>query len=491
MIEIRNFSFSYTSSDQSTLKNINLRIPDGQCVLLTGMSGCGKTTIIRALNGLIPHYYEGKSLGSVSIFGKSPQTLALYELAPIVGCVFQNPRSQFFNVDTDSELVFACENLGMSKEDIRLRFNKIVSSLHIERLMGKSLFHLSSGEKQKIACASVAVLSPNLVLMDEPSANLDFSAIANLQGMIQFWKDEGKTIVIAEHRIHYLKNLVNRVILLDAGEIIGDYQGVNFFELPSSFYETHGIRIPDIKQLSFGASNPLSPTKDFLELYDVNFSYHNTQSVLNIPKFQLPLGRATALIGSNGAGKSTFAKLICGLVKKDKSKLIYKNKTFPPKKRRDLTYLVQQEVNHQLFTETVMEELLISQEEENHSEAEAILQELHLDGFKDEHPMSLSGGQKQRVAVASALMSNRDVLIFDEPTSGLDLENMQRFAQIIKRIILLGKTCLIITHDPEFIALACQHIVEMKDGQIKEQYDLNQTTVQKLQNFFREEGSWQ
>ena len=142
MIEIRNFSFSYTSSDQSTLKNINLRIPDGQCVLLTGMSGCGKTTIIRALNGLIPHYYEGKSLGSVSVFGKSTQTLALYELAPIVGCVFQNPRSQFFNVDTDSELVFACENLGMSKEDIRLRFNKIVSSLHIERLMGKSLFHL-------------------------------------------------------------------------------------------------------------------------------------------------------------------------------------------------------------------------------------------------------------------------------------------------------------------------------------------------------------
>ena len=346
MIDFQNVSFSYgEESHGGGIRNINLTIKTGEFVLLTGESGCGKTTITRLVNGLVPHYYEGNLEGDVFLDGKSVSDTPLYDLAAMVGSVFQNPKSQFFNVDTDSELAFACENLGYPQEDILQRMDRTISDYHIEDLMGRSVFALSGGEKQKIACASSSVLLPGIMVLDEPSSNLDMSAIDDLRQVLSLWKKQGKTILIAEHRLYY--------------------------------------------------------------------------------------------------------------------------------------------TSHQLFTESVTDEVLLSMDDEDETIVNKILKQFDLLEYKDRHPLSLSGGQKQRVAIASAIVSNREIIVFDEPTSGLDLKHMREVARGLKSLADQGKTLLVITHDPELVMAGCSYVVHMEKGQIKESYPLDESGSKKVLDFFR------
>ena len=215
IIEIKNVSFKYKGSEEGLLNNISLSIAKGETLLLTGASGSGKTTISRLINGLIPHYYNGDIEGDVTVAGFDIDKTELYELAGVVGTVFQNPRSQFFSVDTDGEIVFGTENIGLDPQEILKRKNEVVEQMHIEKLLGRSLFELSGGEKQSIACASVSALMPEIIILDEPSSNLDQGAIAKIGEQIKRWKDQGKTIIISEHRLWYLKDLVDRVIYME------------------------------------------------------------------------------------------------------------------------------------------------------------------------------------------------------------------------------------------------------------------------------------
>ena len=188
MIEIENVSFYYQGNEQmGAVNHLSLSIPKGQVVVLCGESGCGKTTVTRLMNGLIPNFYKGDLTGTVRVNGRDITKMPLYEIAENTGSVFQNPRSQFFNVDTDSELSFACENLGYPKDEIAARVRETVKDFKIERLLGKSLFHLSGGEKQMIACASVCVTAPDVMILDEPSSNLDVRHISILAKIIQKW----------------------------------------------------------------------------------------------------------------------------------------------------------------------------------------------------------------------------------------------------------------------------------------------------------------
>ena len=213
MIQLKNINFCYAGGENAgRLEQINLEIPDGQVVLLCGRSGCGKTTLTRLINGLIPNYYEGELSGEVLLDGKNISRLPLYETAKYVGSVFQNPRTQFFTVDSTSELAFGCENQGLPESEIIHRVKSTAVQFDMEDLLGKNIFRLSGGEKQKIACASVSVINPPVIVLDEPSSNLDQSATEDLRRMIRIWKQQGKTILIAEHRLYYLKELIDRVL---------------------------------------------------------------------------------------------------------------------------------------------------------------------------------------------------------------------------------------------------------------------------------------
>lgn len=485
MIDFQNVSFSYgEESSGGGIRNVNLTINTGEFVLLTGESGCGKTTITRLVNGLVPHYYEGNLEGDVLLDGKSVSDTPLYDLAAMVGSVFQNPKSQFFNVDTDSELAFACENLGYPQEDILKRIDRTVSDYHIEDLMGRSVFALSGGEKQKIACASSSVLLPGIMVLDEPSSNLDMAAIDDLRQVLSLWKKQGKTILIAEHRLYYLHDLADRVLYVKDGEIEREYTPAEFDSLSDSTRKEMGLRPFSLSKLK-PANQYQAHTAKLMEFQNFCFAYKKREpESLHIPSAELPVGETIAIIGLNGAGKSTLARCICGLEKKC-GLLQVDGKTLDWKARLKHCYMVMQDTIHQLFTESVMDEVLLSMDNEDETVADEILKQFDLLEYKDRHPLSLSGGQKQRVAIASAIVSNREIIVFDEPTSGLDLKHMWEVARSLKSLADQGKTLLVITHDPELVMAGCSYVVHMEKGQIKESYPLDESGSKKVLDFFR------
>ncbi len=275
MIELKNVTFEYNSGDgiergsaggidekisNGSLRNVNLSVSEGEFILLTGGSGCGKTTILRLINGLIPNFFEGRLEGSVTIDGFDVSHAELYDTAKSVSTVFQNPRSQFFNVDTTSELAFACENQGMKESEILRRIDKTVTELHLHPLMNRSLFDLSGGQKQKIACASVAVTGNKIILLDEPSANLDLRTIDELAGLLKKWKNEGKTIIVAEHRISYLWNLADRTVVLKEGQIVRELSRAQMDTISEE--ELHALGLRSNRWLSSPQDVSKPPVRD-------------------------------------------------------------------------------------------------------------------------------------------------------------------------------------------------------------------------------------
>ena len=465
MIKIDHISFSYGEENENTggVRDIDLNIEDGQFVVLCGESGCGKTTVTRLINGLIPHYYEGKMTGEVWVNGAKVSEQPLYDTAAVVGSVFQNPRSQFFNVDTTSEITFGCENLGQPEKDIRERLAKTVRDFRLEKLMDRNIFHLSGGEKQKIACAGVSIMEPDVLVMDEPSSNLDAASILDLRKILAFWKSQGKTIIVSEHRLYYLLGLADRFIYLADGQVSHDYSAAEFEQLTEQQRSDMGLRTFALERLL----PPVLPqqAKTALALRNFHFAYKNEPETLHIMDCEIPTNRIVGIIGNNGAGKSTFSRCFCGLEKRC-GEIVWNGKKYRPKDRLNTCYMVMQEVNHQLFTESVLDEVLISMEEANQKRAEEILSRLDLLDFKDRHPMSLSGGQKQRVAIASVIASKRSILFFDEPTSALDPELTGEILKVIKDLAAEHMTMVIVTHEMDFARKVADKIIFMENGVI-------------------------
>ena len=486
-ISLKNISFSYSDSlDDAILKNLNLEIRSGECVVLAGESGCGKTTISKLINGLIPHYHSGTMDGDVLLGGKNTSDMTLAEISRVVGSVFQNPRSQFFNIDTDCELAFGCENLGIDPEEIKQRVENVVQEFHLEHLLGRSIFNLSGGEKQKIACASVSATGPEIFVLDEPSANLDLKTIVDLKEIVSRWKKAGKTVVIVEHRLYYLRDVADRICCVKDGQIAYEWTPAELEAKGPEYAASLGLRCMNLEQLCEGmvrqahrhndiASGEIddiasdknnviaSEAKQSIIFSNLTFSYHHKHPILDIDRLELPCRQITALIGHNGAGKSTLAQVLCGLQGSWRQKRAA---------RKRGTYLIMQDVNHQLFTESVLDEVLLGMKPQNEKLALEILDGLNLKQYTENHPMALSGGQKQRVAIGSGISSGCDIVVFDEPTSGLDYRQMLAVSATLKKLAEQGKTLLVITHDPEFILNSCQSIVRLEHGKIVEQYPL-------------------
>lgn len=473
MIEINDVTFSYTGQQERKEKNggichVNMQIGTGEFVVLCGESGCGKTTVTRLVNGLIPGYYEGELSGEVLIDGQNILAQPVYETARKVGSVFQNPRSQFFNVDTTGEITFGCENFGLPEKEIRQRLAQTVEQFRLEKLLGRSIFQLSGGQKQRIACAGVSMLQPDIMVLDEPSSNLDDVSIEMLHDILQYWKKQGRTILISEHRLYYLRGLADRFIYLEDGRIKKQYSANEFAEISEEERKQKGLRTFQNEEIKISDRNNFPENhekQNMIKLQNFFFAYKSGKKVLDIPEAEIPANRIVAVTGQNGAGKSTLARCLCGL-ESGCGKLLQDGKILHAKDRLNECYMVMQDVNHQLFTESVEEEILISMEQEDKERAAVIMKELDLYHLRDRHPMSLSGGQKQRTAIASAIASERSIMIFDEPTSGLDYRHMQEVAEILRKLQKMGKSIFVITHDRELIRECCSDLIRLENGKI-------------------------
>ena len=503
MINFKNVSFSY-SGEHGTgdgVSEIDLTIKDGEFVVLCGESGCGKTTVTRLINGLAPHFYEGGMSGSVMIGDVCVNTENLSDIAALTGSVFQNPKSQFFNLDTTGELVFGCENLGIPREQIQQRLEKTKRDLQLDNLMDRDIFELSGGEKQQIACASCYTADPQFFVLDEPSSNLDKRAIQRLHRMLVKIKAAGKTVVIAEHRLYYLMDVADRFIYMRSGKIERIFTRDEMKALSESDLTVLGLRLTNMQSLAAlvrkedaaretpvkSSTQPESQlvSKPALEALDVTCGYGSTR-VLDIERLALPEHSIVALIGDNGSGKSTFAQALAGLIPSNGS-IAVGGAYLTAEERSKRSFMVMQDVNRQLFADSVLEEVMMNTGA-SAADAEEVLARLGILELKDRHPASLSGGQKQRTAIASALCAKKDLLIFDEPTSGLDRRGMERFGSLLRELQTSAALSLVITHDPELIMSCCTHILHIENGRVLAFYPLNKAGIERVSSYFLQES---
>ncbi len=374
---------------------------------------------------------------------------------------FKIQKVSFFSSDLRGEVAFACENFGFSRTEIIERTENAIKELKLNYLQDSKLDVLSSGEKQKVAVASVYALCPNIYVCDEPTANLDDVGIEILLEVLRELKNKGCTLIITEHRIAWLLSLADEFVYVADGDIIWNKSTKEMLEMPTEQRLKYGLR--SFVNVQNDAIT-LDTKEDTKLLSSVGLWWQtNKKMIFSDKNIDIPLGKITALVGKNGAGKSSFAMILTGLCNQSGGDVILDGKKLSPAKRRNQIWYSANDTSTQFFTSSDTDELLLnSKKTDNRLEfARTVLKNLGLYQYKDAHPASLSGGQKQRLSIACGILSNRQIIILDEPTSGLDGGNMKIIADILKQEKEKGKTILVITHDQEFISLSCDKVIEL------------------------------
>lgn len=488
MINFKNLSYTYLGQETECIKSNSLIAKDGEVVVITGESGCGKSTVLRCINGLGTEFYEGILDGEIIADGHDCLGMHICDISKIVSTVFQNPDNQFFTLDVLSDLVFGCENFSVSREEITERLERIIDLLDIRIFIGRRFSELSGGEKQKIAIASALMLNSKNLLMDEPSASLDYHSIELLGTLVLKLKHAGYTVIIAEHRLYYLKDIIDKLVIMKDGTIKEKYYKDEITRLDDSTLHELGIRGINIFENPYSnlyfktRSNPM----EIATLSNVSFYYKSDKKVLKSIDLQIYQGDRIAIIGKNGSGKTTLAKLISGLCKEKSGVILFNGKRESAKKRSEKVSYVMQNVDFQIFGSSVYNDLLLGNEtrDEIDSKIHTILNSLNLSDSINDHPMTLSIGQKQRLIVASSCILNKQLSIFDEPTSGLDYKNMKSVCEAIKFYVGENNASIIITHDYEFILNSCNRVILLEDGYITEDFRLYD--CKKLRKIFLE-----
>jgi len=502
MIEFNDFSFFYPDAKSPSLDNINVQISEGEFLVITGPSGGGKSTFLRSINGLIPNFYGGKISGEVIVHGKNASETPTNQMSELVGMVFQDPENQLISSRVEREIAFGMENLCFPESLMKKRIEEALDAVNISRLRNRITSELSGGQKQKVAIASALSMHPSILLLDEPTSELDPRSAEEVLNVIEKINDElGLTILLVEHRLERVIHHVDRMLLIDDGKLL--YDG-SPRKIKSAHIENWKVGLPPVTRLSLHfkdrltnglpltvkearlslkdvLSNPgknvtwskkESSGKICLSMEKVYFSYDGEKDVLKNVSFNVYEGDMIALMGKNASGKTTLVKLMNGLVKQRKGKVLLFGKKISDYSLDDLIQkvgIVFQDPNLHLFNDTVEEEVafvlrnLEMDQKTIDKKVSDILKRFKIYEYRNSYPHDLSGGQRQRVALASVLVSEPEVLILDEPTRGMDYYLKQELISFLRE---KSKTVIMITHDVETAAEFADRVVLLSEGNI-------------------------
>jgi|DewCreStandDraft_5_1066085.scaffolds.fasta_scaffold02182_16 energy-coupling factor transporter ATP-binding protein EcfA2 len=481
-LRIERLSFRYRNRPQPALEDVSLRAEAGQVLLVAGASGCGKSTLIRCINGLIPRSYKGDLRGQVYLYGRSTQGMTLPQISQIVGTLLQDPEKQILGSRVENEVAFGLENLGQPREEILARVDEALRYLGLEHLRRRETFYLSGGEKQKVALAGVLAMRPSILVLDEPLANLDPASAAEALRLIRRLADEGKTVIIVEHRVEdVLKIQPEKALFLEDGRVryFGDVEGF----LQAVDYHQAKLPAPLIMAQARRASAPAQtwpdPRRDgrrgevLVRFENVSFAYDDGEPVLRDVSLDIHAGDVIALLGPNGAGKTTLVKQAIGLLKPTQGRVLVDGKDTREmtvaQAARHIGYVFQSP-SHMLFAPTVRQELAFGPKNLGY-DAETIaagvrqaIRLVNLTGLEDYAPLALSFGQQKRVSIAAILAMRSPILVMDEPTAGQDYQNYMTFMAAISEMPF--SAILFITHDLDLAISYANRVVLMHAGQI-------------------------
>ena len=509
IIEFSNFSFQYRAQLNPTLVDINLIINSGEKIVIAGPSGSGKSTLGYCINGLIPHYYKGNMSGSLWIKGQNAENLKIFDISKFVGTVLQDSDGQFVAQTVGDDIAFALENDAVDQKEMISRVEKTSRLVEIHTHLGSTPKELSGGQKQRVSLAGVLIDQVNILLFDEPLANLDPATGRYAMELIDdLAKDTGATVIIIEHRLEdVLWRPMDRIVLMGDGRIIADttpdkiltsgllgkfgireplyvtalkYAGINITEEmhPSnvSLINMDTIKKPLqrwFEQTAEKENNP--PSSPVLSFSNVCFSYSADSVVLENISFKICEGEMTAIVGKNGAGKSTICKLICGFEKPDKGTIELFGKDVSHvsiRKRADYAGLVMQNPNQMISQVLIRDEVGLGlklrdiSQKEISERVEETLRICGLYPYRNWPISALSYGQKKRVTIASILVMEPQIILLDEPTAGQDLRHYTEIMEFLQALQKRGKTILLITHDMHLILEYTQRAIVIADGKL-------------------------
>lgn len=473
------FDFTYEGEKIAALKQVEGSVKQGKCIVLCGSCGCGKSTLLRCINHLIPQFFEGRLTGFCCINGKDMGEMTIGETGEIVSSVFQDPRSQFFTINSSTEVAFGLENHGMSESEIRKRVEEAFSTFHLEKLKDRNVYELSSGERQMISILSAWAMDTDILLLDEPTANLDFAAIGLLRKVFLLMKKKGKTMIFSEHRLHYLSDIADEYWLMERGELKYRFSSDEFLKMGEKDYAGFSLRIRDLSKLKLDNVNMeqemIGKSADRFCVENLSCRYKKAYScLLNKLSFSASVGEIVGIVGRNGCGKTTFGKTICGLLKRTSGEITYNGKKMSRKELRDNALFVMQESEFQFFTNSVQKELMYGLKDtpELRKKIEGVLKMMDMWEVRDRHPFTLSGGQMQKLSLMMAYVSAKTVIVLDEPTAGLDAVSLRSCTELI-RMMRQEKLVIVITHDMELLAKVCTRCCCMDSGIFTEEYNMS------------------
>jgi energy-coupling factor transport system ATP-binding protein len=482
---VEDLSFRYRDRQGAAIHNISFDAKPGEVLLIAGASGCGKTTLIRCINGLIPRSYKGEMSGRVTVFGEEVKDWPLSRISQKVGTVLQDPERQILGTKVLNEVAFGLENLGLPRPEIHQRVNEALDFLKISQLRDRETFHLSGGEKQKVALAGVLAMRPSILLLDEPLASLDPASAQDTLDTVRQLAEDGMTVLMVEHRVEDVMRIrPERVMFMSEGEIryLGNLSGL------SKVVNYQEVKLPAEDILERAKADPapvelkLLPTvagagaeKDpLVQFENVAFGYESEREVLHGIDLEIRRGDIIAVLGPNGAGKTTFVKHAIGLLKPRSGRVLVNGQDTRQASVAEIASTlgyVFQSPSHMLFAPTVREELAFGPKNLKHSqkdietEVKEALQIVNLVDKEKDPPLALSFGQQKRVSIAAILAMRSRILVMDEPTAGQDYQNYMNFMDAILQLPGF-EAILFITHDVDLAVIFANRILMIADGRL-------------------------